>query len=111
MEYQKSLTSYQQVVNELTIDERVIRENLLKVQQNNVIQYSENIKNLSKEEEDKMLGAVLNQVNSLVEAYGKEKDYDIIFGTTLSGNLLYGNDAVDITEELIVEINKSYEGV
>ena len=33
MEYQKSLTSYQQVVNELTIDERVIRENLLKVQQ------------------------------------------------------------------------------
>ena len=58
MEYQKSLTSYQQVVNELTIDERVIRENLLKVQQNNLIQYSENIKNLVKSRPQQVVGYI-----------------------------------------------------
>lgn len=111
MEYQKSLSHYQQIINDLTVEEKMIQENLLRVQQNNLIQYSDNIKKMSKEDEDKMLGAVLNQVNGLIEVYGKKNNYELIFGTTLSGNILYGNDAIDITEELIIEINKSYEGI
>lgn len=111
LEYQKSLVSYQQIAEQLTEQERTERENLLRVQQNNVLQYAENIKQQSKDQEQKMLKAVLDQVNSLVEDYGSRKKYDLIFGTTESGNLLYGDVAVDITQEVIDEINENYEGL
>lgn len=111
IEYQKSLNNYQASYDQLTNEEKAIQENLLRVQQNNIVQYSKNIENQSKEEEKKMLDAVLNQVNSLVEAYGNKKNYDLIFGTTDSGNLLYGDVAVNITDEVINEINANYAGL
>lgn len=109
-EFQRALNEYQSQMMQLTPEEKMTRENLLHVQQNNIAQYSESIKNKSQEEEKKMLEGVLNQINSFVEEYGKNNNYDLIFGTTLSGNILYGDDAIDITQELIQEINISYEG-
>jgi len=110
MDFQRSLTQYQNDKENLTEQERVTRENMLNMQQKNVYQYSESIAIKAKEEENKMLEGVLNQVNSFAEDYGKEKNYDLIFGTTMAGNILYGVEAIDITKELIVEINKDYNG-
>jgi outer membrane protein len=109
-EYQRSLGQYKEVVNQLSAEEKAVRENLLYTQKNNLIQYSERISLQSKEEEDQMLEGVLNQVNSFVEEYGKEHNYSLILGTTLSGSILYGEEGIDITQELITEINNNYHG-
>lgn len=82
---------------------------MLRAQENNVVQYNEAVTSKYKEEEDKMLQGVLNQVNSFVEKYGKEKGYDIILGTTLSGSMLYGENTMDITDEVLAELNKNYQ--
>lgn len=110
MEYQRSLNEYKVLMNELSNDEKITREQLLYAQKNNVIQYAENIQLKSKEEEEKMLEGVLNQVNSFVEEYGQKNDYDLILGTTISGSILYGEETIDITEELILELNNNYNG-
>jgi outer membrane protein len=110
MEYQRSLNEYKALMNELSNDEKITREQLLYAQKNNVIQYAENIQLKSKEEEEKMLEGVLNQVNSFVEEYGQKNDYDLILGTTISGSILYGEETIDITEELILELNNNYNG-
>lgn len=110
MEYQGSWNDYQQIIDQLSVEEKITRENLLRVQQNNIVQYSESTKVTAQEQEEKMLEGVLNQVNSFVEEYGKENGYDLILGTTMSGSILYGDEVIDITEELITEININYEG-
>lgn len=110
MEYQKSVTDYQQQMNQLSVEERADRENLLYMQQNNLAQYAENIKIKAQEEENEMLEGVLNQVNTFVEDYGQKNNYDLILGTTMSGSILYGNDVIDITQEIITAINNDYNG-
>jgi len=110
IEYQQAVNNYQAVMNQLSDEEKASRENLLYAQKNNVVQYSESIQLKSKEEEEKMLAGVLNQVNSFVESYGKKNNYKLIFGTTLSGNILYGEEVIDITEEVIQELNNNYDG-
>lgn len=110
IEYQKSLSSYQEVMNQLGDEEKATRENLLYAQKNNLLQYSESIQLKSKEEEQKMLEGVLNQVNSFVEAYGRKNNYDLIFGTTAAGNILYGKEVIDITQDVIRELNNDYDG-
>jgi outer membrane protein len=60
-------------------------------------------------EESKLTEGVLNQVNSFVQTYSKAKGYTLVLGTTQSGSLLYGNEAVDITEEVINGLNTAYK--
>jgi outer membrane protein len=44
-----------------------------------------------------------------VEEYGKENGYDLILGTTTSGNILYGTEKKDITEQVLNALNNAYE--
>jgi outer membrane protein len=109
MDFQRSLSQYQREYKQLGEEEKKTREQMLRTQETNVIQYNDAVTAKYKEEEEKMLQGVLNQVNSFVEQYGKEKGYDIILGTTLSGSILYGENTIDITEEVLAELNKNYK--
>ena len=75
-----------------------------------LFQYITAIEQKAEQEDEQMMQAVLNQVNSFVEGWGKEQGYDLILGTTGSGSLLYGRDEADITEELVKALNKGYHG-
>ncbi len=44
----------------------------------------------------------------MTQEYGKEHGFDLILATTQSGNILYGAEAIDLTNELLVVINKRY---
>ncbi|MBT1705601.1 OmpH family outer membrane protein [Chryseosolibacter indicus] len=100
VEEQTSLSSRQQVQ----------RQSELEQQRTRLYQYEEAIDQKIDEEDNKMMSAVLNQINSFVEEYAKENNIDIILGTTLSGSLLYGEQSMDITEQVLSSINNKYKG-
>ena len=105
-----SLSKFQSEYTDLKKEDREMREKLLEQQEENLKNYTMAISDKAKEEDDKITQAVLNQINSFVEEYGKAQGYDIILGTTTSGNLLYGKKAMDITEEVLLALNKQYKG-
>ena len=51
----------------------------------------------------------MSQINSFVKQYAEQEGYDIILGTTQSGSLLYANNALDITEEIVEALNQYYK--
>jgi len=51
---------------------------------------------------------VNNRLNEYIEAYAKEKGYEIVLGSGGEGNVMYVKEGLDITEDLITFINKSY---
>jgi outer membrane protein len=48
------------------------------------------------------------KVDSLVAEYANAKGYNLIFGTSGKGTVMYGDDALDITEEILELLNNSY---
>ncbi len=108
--FKKSIDQYNIEYRKLTADEKKQRESLLNQKEQQLLQYKQAVEKKAKEEDDKMMQAVLNQVNSYVEEYGKKHHYDIIFGTTLSGSVLYGKDKLDITDQLLEALNNHYKG-
>lgn len=78
---------------------------------NDLMKHSKTVEQRSSEEEQKILGGVLSQVNAFVETYAKEKGYDIILGTTADGSLLYGERAMDITNDVLLALNQHHEGL
>lgn len=65
-----------------------------------------------KEEElsQKYTNNIWKQINQYMMEYGNENGYDFIFGASGDGNLMFANDANDISEEFILYINSKYEG-
>ena len=50
-----------------------------------------------------------NQIDAFIKIYAKENGFDLIVGTTSSGNVLYGADGIDVTEELLKALNEQYK--
>jgi outer membrane protein len=107
---QRAISEYNLQYAKLSVKERGEREALLKNQENNLGTYSQSMQEQAQKEDTKMTEGVLNQVNSFVETYAEEHGYDIVIGTTQSGNLLYGKNYMDITDELLKALNESYKG-
>jgi outer membrane protein len=109
-EYQSDLDIFISEQARLSKQEKESRQKMLNEKQQSLIGYAQSIDKKAQEEDKKMTEGVLNQINSFVSEYGKEKGYDVILGTTESGSLMYGNDAIDITKEVLESLNKSYKG-
>lgn len=107
-ELQSAVENYRAMYASLSKDE--IRKQELAIEQKraNYIQYSQSIKEKVETEENGMMQGVLNQINSFVEQYGKEHGFDVILGTTAAGNVLYGTESIDITDEVLKALNDTY---
>lgn len=76
---------------------------------NNFERYSLEVEKMVNEETERLMQGALNQINSFVENYAKENNIDLVIGVTLSGNVLYGNKTIDVTDEIISGLNEQYK--
>ena len=75
--------------------------------------YYETIKGLSEKNKtlmQKFDTEILSQLNNYIKEFGKENDYEIIIGSNGTGNLMYAKDEKNISEEVIIFVNKKYSG-
>lgn len=53
---------------------------------------------------------IWKQINNYVKEFAKENNYDIVLGTSGSGNLMYAAEQYDVTEKAIAFVNNKYKG-
>ena len=53
---------------------------------------------------------IWKQINQFMNDYGKANNFDVIFGATGQGNIMYAKEQDDITKEILEFINSKYEG-
>lgn len=61
--------------------------------------------NALSQKEQELFNPVYSQITNLIQVYAESNGYDLVLGATTSGNILYANDELDITDELIEFIN------
>lgn len=108
IELERAFSAYTKDVSSLSAKDKKERQELLQHQEQNYLQYAQAMKEKEKKDENEMTQAVLNQVNSFTEQYAKANGFDIVLGTTNSGNLLYANESMDITKVVLEALNASY---
>lgn len=108
-DYQKAISNYNLESSKLTLVQKQEREQVLRQQYDNVSKYAQLLEDKAGEEDQTLTKGVLNQIDEFIKEYSKEKGYKIVVGTTNSGNLLYGDDALDITDELLEALNQNYK--
>jgi len=110
MDYRTAVDQYNKDYVKLSAPERNDREGHLAAQEEQMERYAIETQQRAREADEKLMQGVLSQIGTFVEGYGKRKGYDAIFGTTSAGSLLYGEGGIDITDEVLRELNQSYGG-
>jgi len=80
------------------------------VQKNQQIQQSQQAESAAlQKDSQKRMDEVIEDFKDFVKEYAKENGYTYILGATESGNVLYGDTSLDLTEEILDDLNKEYK--
>lgn len=109
-DWQKELKTYEKERAKMTKKELELKQQLLSNKQQQVNNYQQAIQKQIQEEDKKVTQTVINDINDYVTEYGKEHNYKIIFGASGAGNLMYADEATDLTEKVLEGLNKEFTG-
>jgi len=101
---------YEAELSSLSEQELKDKQAYLSALHQNYTERVQQIEQKAAEADQKMTTSVLNRINQFVENYGTENGYALIFTTVTDGQILFGSEELDITDELTESLNKAYKG-
>ncbi|MDH5474850.1 MAG: OmpH family outer membrane protein [Cyclobacteriaceae bacterium] len=106
---QAEFNNYQQNSSNLTMGQaRAVEEDLLKKQQNLKL-YEQSLMQELANDEAKIGQELFNKVSKVVAEYGKENDIHIVVKYNQGSDILYANEGMDITNDVIKLLNDEYK--
>jgi Skp family chaperone for outer membrane proteins len=106
---EKDYADAQQGASQLSQDALNILQQKLAQREQQVMQQKNAMENqLMRSEQDKT-ERYLDRVQSFLDEYAKAEGYDIIYGFNGLNNVLYIDEAYDITEVIVDSLNNTYE--
>ena len=109
-DWQKELKNYEKERSAMSKKELALKQELLGTKQQQISNYQEAVQKQLQEEDKKVTQTVVNDINDFVKEYGKKKGYEVIFGATGNGTIMYGESASDLTDEVLAELNTEFQG-
>ncbi len=107
--FQMEVQEYQTNMNSMTTAQRQETEERLMRKQQSIQQQQQMMGNQLRQESDVVIDSIVEKVKGYVREYGKENGYTYIFGSNESANIMYAKDGLDITEEVLENLNANYK--
>lgn len=111
VEVQRSIMDYEKTSAKMSKKEKELSRELIRTKQKQLGDYQAATREQSAQEDQQMTQQVLVKVNTFMTEYGKRKGYKVIFGATTAGNIIYAEDAMDITDEVLELLNAQYQKI
>ncbi|WP_347922490.1 OmpH family outer membrane protein [Pontimicrobium sp. SW4] len=109
-DWQKEIKTYEKERSKMTKKELQLKQELLGNKQQQINNYQQAIQKQIQEEDKKSTQTVINDINDYIKTYGKKHKYKIIFGASGAGNIMYAEDATDLTQKVLEGLNAEFEG-
>lgn len=107
--FQQEVKEYQENMATMSQAERQATEKEL-MQKQQILQQQQQMKSGQlRQESDEVVDSLITKVKDFVKAYGEDNDYTYIFGSNESANIMFAKEGLDITEEILAEMNKGKE--
>ena len=104
--FQVDVQDYQENMATMSQAERQAVEQELMQKQQMLQQQQQMRGGQLRQESDAVIDSLITKVKDFVKVYGEENDYTYIFGSNESANIMYAKEGLDITEEVLIELNK-----
>lgn len=108
--YMRSLDQYNKSYASLSNTEREELKESVERQEYELQQYIAAIEKKAVEENQRKLQGLTDQVNIFIKKYAEREGYDLILGVSGNGNIVYGAEAIDLTDQILEALNREYSG-
>jgi outer membrane protein len=106
---EKELAQYQQTGGGMTTEQRMRAEESLMRKEQDLRAFSENAAEKLQDEQNKFNEALFDKVAEYLKEYSASKNYKIVLNYTKGTGILYANDSLDITSEVLKGLNQEYK--
>lgn len=106
---QKEIANFQSSAGNMTISQAKAVEDDLRSKQQNLMMYQEQLGQQLRQEEGKMNADLYDKVADYLREYGMDKNLQLVLTYTKGSGVLYANDSLDITDNIIVGLNDDYK--
>jgi outer membrane protein len=66
--------------------------------------------NRLREQSTAVMDSLVKKIKDYVKDYGQENNYTYIFGSNESANIMYAEEGLDITQDILSKLNEEYGG-
>lgn len=109
-EWEAKAREYQQKAAKMSVKNRTEREQELLQEQQSINQRQQTIQQQVQSQGQESLKSLSKEINDFVKNYAEKNGYNFVLGTTGdSGTVMYGEETADITDDVLVQLNKSYK--
>jgi outer membrane protein len=110
-EYQESVERYQQLAPQMTDDARATREQQLMGQQQELLALRDKLASDLTQKEEQFNKDFLKGIDNYLKELSKKKNYSYVFTYSKGGpaSIVFANDSLEITKEVIDGLNKAYK--
>lgn len=108
-DFQQQVQAYQVQAQNMSQSERQEAEGKLMELQQKLQQQQQTRSGQLREESGVIIDSLIEKVKVFVADYGKENNYTYIFGSNESANIMYAEEGLDITNEVLEKLNAAYK--
>lgn len=105
---QSEFENFQRNAANMTIAQGQAKEEELRKKQQNLMQYQESLQQQLIREESKVNNELYEKVSDYLEDYGKKNNFQIVLTYTKGSGVLYANDSLNITNQVVEGLNREY---
>ncbi len=105
---QNEINAYQRNVTSMTLGQARAAEEDLGKKQQNLQMYQQSLQQQLMQEEAKLNRELYERITTFLKAYGQERGLQVVLKFDPTSDVLYGGEALDITEEVIAGLNEAY---
>lgn len=106
---QKDAADYQDRAATMTENERAKKEEELMMRQQTLMKKKDEMLGSFDQKQDKFNEQLYAKLSSYLREYNKGKNYTFILGYQKGGGILFANDSLDITGQVLEGLNKEFE--
>ena len=106
--YQLKVEAYYKEVGQMSEAQKSAKELDLQEEQAAINEQQDKFMQQLEDHKLKGLEAINLEIAVFVEDYAKSKGFQIVFGTLGTETVIYGSDKLDITAEVLTELNRLY---
>lgn len=106
LDFQNGMRKYEKDLAGMSAKEKELSKQLLNNKQKQLADYQRVIQENARQEDAKLYQGIVTEINAFLLKYGKEHNYKMILIANQSGTIAYAREGLDVTAEVLKELNK-----
>lgn len=106
--YQVKVDAYYKNSGKMSVGTRTATEQALQQEQTSLEAEQEKFKRQLEKQRLDGLETINKEIAEFVKSYSKSKGFQLVFATSGTETIIYGDDKLDITQEILAELNRLF---